>query len=283
MKIDFLKISRLFLLISFFLFFLSLFFLFKNGLNLGLEFAGGLEIEFNSKQFIEINDLNERLKDLPSFKIKYLESNYNVQLKIKDFLKDSDLVINEIKKRLPEFISLVKINHTGPEINKENINNSIVAIFFSIFFMLIYLCFRFNYDMAFITIVTLLHDMVLLIGLISFLKLEFNLLILSSIFTVFGYSVNDTIIVFDRIRENIFLFRDKNFYYIINLSINMTLSRTLITSSSTLLVAMILMFFTSSHIFNFSFIFFIGVIIGTYSSIFIASYLLFFLKTYNKK
>lgn len=275
MNKDFLKFKNFFFIISLIFCFLSAFFLIKNGLKFGMEFTGGVEIELESKNPIDLNLFSKKFIDFSVFKIKYYGSKKSVQIRIGDISGDYDCLISILKNKLSDDVKIVKINYISAEINKENIKNSLNAAILSIIFMLVYLSYRFKYIMAFSALVTLIHDVILLLGIISFLNLEFNLMILSSIFTTFGYSVNDTIIVFDRIRENLNLNRDKNKYFIINLSINSTFSRTIVTSFSTLLVTIILMIFAGEHIFNFALIFFFGVVIGTYSSIYIASSLLF--------
>ncbi|HIH2763448.1 MAG TPA: protein translocase subunit SecF [Candidatus Azoamicus sp.] len=136
--------------------------------------------------------------------------------------------------------------------------------------MLIYLTFRFKYEFAISALLALLHDIILVLGFISFFNIEFDIILLSSLFAIFGYSINDTVVIFDRLRETIRMNNNLKFDDIINESINKTLSRTLTTSLSTLFVTLILMFFSGGYLFNFSLILSFGIIIGTYSSIFIS-------------
>lgn len=178
-------------------------------------------------------------------------------------------------------MTIIKYDFIGKEINKENIKNTILSISIAVISIFIYLTFRFKYKMAISAIITLFHDIIILLGIISFFSIELNLIILSSLLTIFGYSINDTVIIFDRIREieNI----NKKIYdikEIVNLSINKTLSRTIITSLSTLIVTIILSTLSDAYLSNFYFILSLGIIIGTYSSIYISANLLLII---NKK
>lgn len=282
MNINFVKISKITLSLSIILCLFSIFYITKHNFNFGLEFTGGIEIELNSKNKINLTQIKNNLTDIKNIKIKYYGSKKNIQIKIKNTHEKPDIIINKIKNKLSNDTKIIKIDYIGAEINKETIKNSIFASILAIISMYIYLIYRFKHTLAISAIITLIHDILILCGIISFLNLEFDLTILSALFTIFGYSINDTIIIFDRLRESIVLYKNKkNLEEIINLSINKTLSRTLITSLSTLLVTLMLIFFLGEHLFGFTLILSLGIIIGTYSSIYISLILLIIFKKFN--
>jgi preprotein translocase subunit SecF len=278
MIIDFLKYIRVVFFFSFFLFVLSFFSIFINRFNFGLEFVGGLEIEIKSNDINDLANVRSLLKDIKEIKIRYYGSNDCIQLKLKSNLENVKSILDDIEYRLSKMFKITKINYVSPEINTEIIKNSFIAISIAIILMLSYVSFRFKYYLAFSAILALFYNVILVLGFISFLKLEFDLILLSAIFAVFGYSINDTIVIFDRLRENLFLYDEKKApSYIINVSINSTLSRTLMTSISTLFVVFILLFFAGDYLFGFSLVLSFGIIVGTYSSIYIATLPLYFL------
>ena len=279
--INFIKISKITLLASIFFSLLSLCCIIKYEFNLGIEFTGGLEIEIESHNIISINDLRKNLNDFENIKIKYYGSKKIVQLKIKNTNNDIKNTLDIIKTKISENMMITKYDFIGEEINKENIKNTLIAIFIASISIFIYLTFRFKYKMAISAIITLFHDIIIILGIISFFSIELNLIILSSLFTIFGYSINDTVIIFDRIREiENKIKKNYDIKEIINLSINKTLSRTIITSLSTLIVTIILSILSDEYLFNFYLILSLGIIIGTYSSIYISANLLLII---NKK
>jgi len=270
MNINFIKISKITVPISILLCILSIFHITNYHFNYGLEFTGGLELELESKNKIDITDIKNKLHEIKNIKIKYYGSKKNIQIKIIN--EKNDQIINSIEKNLPSDVKIIRIDYIGAEINNETIKNSVIAILTALISMMLYLTYRFKYKFAISATLALIHDMIILIGIISLLKLELNLTILSAIFAVFGYSVNDTVVIFDRLREYSLLYKNtRNLNDIINLSINSTLSRTLITSLSTLSVTVVLIFFSGEYLFGFSLILTCGIIIGTYSSIYIST------------
>ncbi len=284
MKIDFIKTNKITFPLSLIFCFLSIFLVYTNGLNLGLEFTGGIEIEIESKEKMKIDMVKNTFKSIGNAKIKYYGSKKNIQIKIKSFKNNVDDIIISIEKVLDNQVKIIRVDYIGAEVNDRIIKKSIIAIISAFIFMMLYLSFRFKYKFAISATLTLIHDIVLIIGLISLLKLEFDLAILSAIFAVFGYSINDTVVIFDRIRENLIIYENKyTFEKIINISVNNSLSRTIITSLSTLFVVLILMFFSSEYLLGFSIVLAFGIIIGTYSSIYIATILLTILKNNSKQ
>lgn len=282
--INFVKFSKITLIFSIIFSLMSIFCIIKYKFNLGLEFTGGLELEIISDNDILIDDIRIKLKNLDNLKLKYYGSKKTIQLKIKSSEKDFNKLIVLVKNSIPENMKIIKSDFIGEEINNETIKNTILSIIIAFMSMFLYLTLRFEYKMALSAIVTLFHDIILTLGLISFLALEFDLIVLSSVFTIFGYSINDTVIIFDRIRETKNIFR-KNFNLsdVINISINKTLSRTLITSLSTLFVTLVLAIFSGTYLFNFYIILSFGIIVGTYSSIYISAMPLLFLNNNSSK
>ena len=277
---NYVKINKITLILSIILILISILIITNNKLNLGIEFTGGIEIEIESSDIINIDEIK---KNIDNSKIKYSGSKKNIQIKIKTPKKED--TIEEIKKKIEntdnkKYIKITKIEYIGAEINKETINNSINAVILSLIAMTIYLTIRFEYKASICAVLALIHDAILTLGVLSLFKIEFNLSALAAILAVIGYSVNNTVIIFDRIRENININKNKKIIEIINNSINETLRRTIITSSTTLFVTLTLMTISKETLFIFGLILTLGIIIGTYSSIYISTMLYYIL---NKK
>ncbi len=273
MNINFLKLFRFNFMISCFFCILSFILIFFNRFNLGLEFVGGLELDVCYKHNIEINAIKNVFLDFKDVKVKKYGSKNTFQIRIKENYKKNEEIINLLKSVFGDNIIILRIDYIGAEITRDIISKSLYALFFAIFIMSFYLFIRFDYKFSLSAILALFHDILIVLGVISFFNFELNLTVISALFAVFGYSVNDTIIIFDRLRENMLLYSDRNLKELINLSINNTLSRTLVTSFSTLFVVFIILIFSSDYLFVFSFVLFLGIAIGTYSSIYIASFL----------
>lgn len=289
MKINFIKISNITLPISILLCMTSFLLIIKSEINWGLEFTGGTEIEIRFKDKVEIETIKKKFKTLSNTKIKYFGSNKNIQLKIKNDKSKIEDKIEKIKyiiyneDPIYENAEIIKIDSLGEEMNRETINNCLIATAIAIIAMMMYLTYRFEYIFAISAMLALIHDIIITSGIVVFLNIEFDLTILAALFTVFGYSINDTIVIFDRIREYSKKNDTTNNIDIINKSINRTLSRTLITSTSTLFVTIILAIFGGKSLFGFSLVISLGIIIGTYSSIFIAAVIIFKLKQKSSK
>ncbi len=289
MKINFIKISNITLPISILLCMISLLLIIKSEINWGIEFTGGTEIEIRFKDKVEIETIKKKFKNLSNAKIKYFGSNKSIQLKIKNDKSKIEDKIEKIKyiiyneNPIYENAEIIKVDSLGEEMNRETINNCLIAALIAIIAMMMYLTYRFEYIFAISAILALIHDVIITSGVIVFTDIEFDLTILAALFTVFGYSINDTIVVFDRIREYSKKNDTINNIDIINKSINRTLSRTLITSISTLFVTIVLAIFGGKSLFGFSLVISLGIIIGTYSSIFIAAIIIFKLKKKSSK
>ncbi|HIH2763131.1 MAG TPA: protein translocase subunit SecF [Candidatus Azoamicus sp.] len=270
MNIHYVKIGKNFIFLSLFLVLLSFLFIFLKGFNFGLDFVGGIEIEVEVITSVDINVVKRKLSDIKDIKVRYYGSKKSIQIKSKFDEIKSKVLIDKIDKRLSGDFKIIKIDFISSEVSKKTINNTINAIFIAILAMLIYLTFRFKYEFAVSAILALFHDIIIALGFVSAFNIEFDIIVLSSLFAIFGYSINDTVVIFDRIRENIRINYTCDLTSIINESIAKVLSRTVMTSVSTLFVTLILMFFAGDYLFSFSLVLSFGIIIGTYSSIFIS-------------
>lgn len=253
------------------------------GINWGVEFTGGTEMHLKLAKDVDINVLKDELrsKGLESESVQQFglsgDNEYLLKFspnlvsfeKIQDFQDQIQQLINESGNF--SGASILRIDYVGPEVGKELITKAILAILFGCVGILIYLIFRFEFAFAMGAVIALVHDFTITFGAISLMDKEFTLAIVAAILTVVGYSVNDTIVIFDRIRENMGNNPDKNFRQIVNEGINLTLSRTILTGVTVFIVLIPLFFLGGSIIHDFAFTLIIGVLIGTYSSIFVAS------------
>ena len=201
--------------------------------------------------------------------------NYNdgILLKIsQQGIEDRDLAIENIKNIVKNNNGEInRVDFVGPQVGEVLVKNGIYAFILSLVGILLYVWFRFRLDFSFGAVLSLIHDIVIILGFVSVLGLTFDLTTIAALLTVIGYSINDTVVVFDRIRENLKILKGENIKTVINVSINHTLKRTIYTSISTLLAVLPLIFTSIESLRNFGIIIFAGVVIGTYSSIFIAS------------
>jgi len=266
MNINFIKVGKACLFMSFFLIFVSFFSFYLKGFSFGLDFVGGIEIELEALNANDIISIKKKLDDIKNIKIRYYGSKKFVQIRLKFNDIDSKNLIDTIEKRLSNEFKILKVDFISSEVSKRTIDNTFKATFIAIIAMLIYLTFRFKYEFAISALLALLHDIILVLGFISFFNIEFDIILLSSLFAIFGYSINDTVIIFDRLRE-IIRINGKFEFIFLNEAINKTLSRTLMTSLSTLCVTVMLIFFSGDYLFSFSLVLSFGILVGTYSSI----------------
>ena len=256
---------------------ISLIFLFFKGLNFGVDFKGGTLIEIR----LETSEHSvSKVRDV------FNESNLS-NLTVKNFGNDKDYIIKFQKQNLnnPEFINNLKnevsnsfpdinfrrVENVGPKVSSELLKSGIIAITLSLAAMLFYIWIRFEWQFSLGAILALFHDIIITLGIFSFLSLEINLSIVAAVLTIVGYSMNDTVVIFDRVRDNLKKYADVNIFDLSNQSINETLSRTILTSVTTLLALFSIFFIGGEILRGFSFAMILGVIIGTYSSIFIAN------------
>ena len=275
-------------IISFILFIISIFFLTFKGLNYGVDFKGGTLIELRSDNTNyktedirgAFNKLN--LDDL-SVKKFGAEGDYVIKFKRSD-LNEPDFIKN-LKNDLDNYLedySFRRVENVGPKVSAELLQDGVTAIAIALAAMLIYIWFRFEWQFSIGAIVAIFHDVIITLGIFSLLSLEINLSIVAAVLTIVGYSMNDTVVIFDRVRENLKKYADIKIFDLTNLSINETLSRTLITSVTTLLALLSIFFFGGEILKGFSFAMILGVILGTYSSIFIANPVLVYFKVSQK-
>ena len=261
--------------LSLILFSLSIIFIIFKGLNYGIDFKGGTLIELRSKN-IEVSSIRDVLKNmnLGDINVKKFGQDGDYLIKIEQ-MEDNNKLIPEIKKNLSDNlnseINFRRVENVGPKVSAELLQSGIIAISLSLAAMLFYIWVRFEWQFSIGSIVALFHDVIITLGIFSILSLEINLSIIAAVLTIVGYSMNDTVVIYDRIRENLGKYHRLNISDIANLSINETLARTIITSVTTLLALFSIFILGGEILRGFSFAMILGVLIGTYSSIFVAS------------
>mgnify|MGYP003953682527 CR=1 FL=1 len=276
-------------ILSFLLFLISVVFILFKGLNYGIDFKGGTLIELRAdNKNINITDIRSSLKilNLGDVNVKEFGSEGNYLIKIEQKTENNNELIPEIKKnlinKLNSEISFRRVENVGPKVSSELLQSGIIAITLSLAAMLFYIWIRFEWQFSVGSIIALFHDVVITVGIFSILSLEVNLSIIAAVLTIVGYSMNDTVVIYDRIRENLGKFTRLNISETADLSINETLSRTIITSVTTLLALISIYVLGGEILRGFSFAMILGVIIGTYSSIFVAAPVLKFFKVTYK-
>ena len=277
-NIPFNKFYKRFNILSLFLILISLTLLTFKGLNYGVDFKGGTLIELRSlDQTLTIADLrksfgNLNLGDLTVKKFGK-ENDYVIKFEKKQSIEEN--FIENIKKELTNEIGNVfefrRVESVGPKVSDELLKSGVIAIALSLGAMLIYIWIRFEWQFSLGAISAVFHDVVITLGFFSLLSFEINLSIVAAVLTIVGYSMNDTVVIFDRVRENLKKYSDIKIFEITNISINETLSRTIITSVTTLLALLSIFIFGGAILKGFSFAMILGVLIGTYSSIYIAN------------
>ena len=256
------------------------------GLNYGIDFQGGTLIELRSNN-IEASSIREVLKnmDLGDVNVKKFGKEGDFLIKVEQKGENNKL-IPEIKKKLSENlnseINFRRVENVGPKVSAELLQSGIIAISLSLAAMLFYIWVRFEWQFSLGSIIALFHDVIITLGIFSLLSLEINLSIIAAVLTIVGYSMNDTVVIYDRIRENLNKFHKLAINDIANLSINETLARTIITSATTLLALFSIFILGGEILRGFSFAMILGVLIGTYSSIFVASPILKYFKVTYK-
>ncbi len=288
LNIDFLKFKFIALLFSLTLLATTFISLFLNGLNLGIDFKGGILVELRSIQnkTVNISDFREDAKSLGlgEVSVQVFGKNTDVLLRVQKQEggnKEQVEALNKIKNFFKNEFTIRRTEFVGPVVGEELKEAGITAVLLSLFLILIYIWFRFEWQFSIAAIFALSHDVLTTIGLFSLFDLEFNLAIVAALLTTAGYSINDTVVVFDRVRENLRRYKSQKNIIIYNRSINETLSRTVITSLTTLLALFVIYFFGGAVLKDFALAMIWGVIIGTYSSIFIAVSSLTFFKIYK--
>ena len=278
--IEFLKLRKLTTLLSFsFCLFSFVSFLFFS-LNFGIDFKGGTLIEVKSSSEINIGKVRSSLSslNLGDLQIQNFGSKSNILVRVESQKsKNNSTSLAPITNELKTFGDIQRVEVVGPKISSELIQKGITAIIIAVGLMLFYIWLRFEWQFSMGAVLALLHDVIITIGIFSFFQIEFNLSIIAALLTIIGYSMNDTVVVYDRIRENLRKYKKLDLYELINSSINQTLSRTVLTSLTTLIALFSLYLLGGEVIKGFTLAMIIGVFVGTYSSTFIASQLLLYL------
>lgn len=249
------------------------------GLNLGLDFVGGILVEARSDGPLELASLRSQLADLRlgDVALQTFGGGHDVLIRVQEQPGGSAAqahAIAAIKSLLEPGFEIRRTEFIGPQVSHDLLRNGILAAVLSVLLIGIYVWFRFEWQFGVSAVITTFHDVVATFGLFSVLHLEFNLTIVAALLTIAGYSINDTVVVFDRVRENLRKYKAMDLTELIDLSLNQTLSRTVLTGVTTLLAVVSLLFFGGPVLRNFSIALVWGILVGTYSSIFVASALL---------
>ena len=271
--IDFVNKRKYALVFSALLLIVSIISLGLQGLKLGIDFTGGTLIEVGYQQTADLEDIRTKLAsaNYTGTNVQYFGSDTEVLIQLEPQSISSAQLSSSIIQMLGEGIDVRRVEFVGPKVGEELTNDGGLALLYALIGILIYVAFRFEYRFALGSIIALIHDVIITLGVFSILQIEFDLTVLAAILAVIGYSLNDTIVVFDRIRENFLSTRHIEPVPIVNDALNQTLARTLMTSLTTLLVLLALFYLGGEVIHSFAGALIIGVIIGTYSSIFVAS------------
>jgi len=276
-------------LASIILIIISLLLLLIKGLNYGVDFKGGtlIEIRTNDKN-ISISDLRRSFNkmNLGDVTVKQFGSENDFIVKFEKRNSNKSNFIEEIKNKLTNYIGdnydFRRVENVGPKVSSELLKSGIIAIGLSLAAMLIYIWIRFEWQFSLGAIIAIFHDVIITLGIFSLFSFEINLSIVAAVLTIVGYSMNDTVVIFDRVRENLKKYSDIKIFELTNISINETLSRTIITSITTLIALLSIYFFGGEILKGFSLAMILGVIFGTYSSIYIANPILVLLNVSQK-
>ena len=276
-------------IISLFCFSISVLFILFKGLNYGIDFKGGtlIELRADSKN-VNISEIRSSLNslNLGDINVKEFGKKGDYLIKIEQKTENNNELIPKIKKNLAEKlnaeVNFRRVENVGPKVSSELLQSGIIAITLSLAAMLFYIWIRFEWQFSLGSIIAIFHDVIITVGIFSILSLEVNLSIIAAVLTIVGYSMNDTVVIYDRIRENLGKYTRLKISETADLSINETLSRTIITSVTTLLALVSIFVLGGEILKGFSFAMILGVIIGTYSSIFVAAPVLKFFKVSYK-
>jgi|TARA_B100001142_G_scaffold52928_1_gene50907 preprotein translocase SecF subunit len=283
LKINFLRVKNIATILSILAIISSLFFLVYKNLNFGIDFKGGTLIEIKKDENLSIAEIRNQLSELNigDIQIQTFGSDDIILIRIENSTNldaNADMSsIELIRSSLGNDVIIQRTEIVGPKVSSELIQKGIIAIIIAVFLMLFYIWIRFEWQFSIGAVTALIHDVMITMGIFSFLQIEFNLSIIAALLTIIGYSMNDTVVVYDRIRENLRKYKQMNIFDLINQSLNETMSRTLLTSVTTLLALFSLYFLGGEVLKGFTLAMIIGVFIGTYSSVFIASQIILYL------
>ncbi len=276
-NIDFLGRRKLGFVLSAVLLVVSIGSLLWQGLNLGIDFTGGTLVEVGYEEAVEVREVEAALDgtDFEDAQVLHFGSPQEILVRVPPMpeleqAEISERILGKLREA-HEGVELRRVEFVGPEIGEELTEQGLLALLYALGGVLVYVAFRFEYRFALGAVAALLHDIILILGFFSLTRMSFDLTVLAAVLATIGYSLNDTIVVSDRIRENFLKVRKGSTEHVMNLAINQTLSRTLVTSFTTLLVVGSLLALGGEIIHGFAMALLIGVLVGTYSSIFVAS------------
>ena len=280
---DFLKFKKIAFLFSSLIILGTLLSLLLNSLNYGIDFKGGILLELRAKNLnvAKVDDLRNKISSLNVGEISIQkfgkETDFLVRIQKQDGDESNQIkIIDKVKEITLKDYDIRRSEFVGPVVGDELKYSGILAVCLALLAIMIYIWFRFEWQFSIAAIIALSHDVFSTVGLFSVLQLEFNLATIAAILTTAGYSINDTVVIFDRVRENLRRYKSKDHYFIYNKSINETLSRTVMTSVTTLIALFIIFFFGGAVLSDFALAMIWGVLIGTFSSIFVAVSILTF-------
>ena len=283
------KFYKTFNKLSLLLIVISVILLIFKGLNYGVDFKGGTLIELRTTtESISISEIRNSFNkmNLGDVTVKQFGNDKDYIVKFEKRNSNDPNFIQNIKNELTNLIgnnfNFRRVENVGPKVSSELLKSGIIAIGLSLLAMLIYIWVRFEWQFSLGAILALFHDVIITLGIFSLFSLEINLSIVAAVLTIVGYSMNDTVVIYDRVRENLKKYGDIKIFDLTNISINETLSRTVITSATTLLALFAIFFFGGEILKGFSLAMILGVIFGTYSSIYIANPILVYLKVSQK-
>jgi preprotein translocase subunit SecF len=286
--INFNKFYKIFNLISLSLVMISVLLLFFKGLNFGVDFKGGtlIELRTNDKS-INVTSLRQSFSkmNLGDFNVKKFgnENDFLIKIEKKDTSVNAiEIIKKDLTSSIGDSFNFRRVENVGPKVSAELLKSGVIAIALSLAAMLFYIWIRFEWQFSLGAILALFHDVIVTLGLFSLFNLEINLSIVAAVLTIVGYSMNDTVVIYDRVRENLRKFSDIKIFELTNISINETLSRTVITSVTTLLALISIYLFGGEILKGFSLAMIMGVVFGTYSSIYIANPILVKLRVSQK-
>ncbi|MCP4285486.1 MAG: protein translocase subunit SecF [Gammaproteobacteria bacterium] len=278
LNINFMGKRKLAMMFSIAFIVISLLSIVVRGLNLGIDFTGGTLVEVGYQQAVDLSEVRSALASagFDDATVQHFGTPKDVLVRLASSKDQDNAVLSnqaftELNKAVAGEAELRRVEFVGPQVGDELTEDGGLAMLYALIGILIYVALRFEYRFALGSIIALVHDVVITIGLFSLFQIEFDLPVMAAVLAVIGYSLNDTIVVYDRIRENFRKIRKGNSEQIINTSLNQTLARTLVTSLTTLLVLVSLFVFGGEIIHGFALALIIGVVIGTYSSIYVAS------------
>ena len=286
--INFNKFYKIFNLISLSLVIMSILLLFFKGLNFGVDFKGGtlIELRANDKS-INVTSLRQSFSkmNLGDFNVKKFgnENDFLIKIEKKDTSANAiEIIKKDLTSSIGSSFNFRRVENVGPKVSAELLKSGVIAIALSLAAMLFYIWIRFEWQFSLGAILALFHDVIITLGLFSLFNLEINLSIVAAVLTIVGYSMNDTVVIYDRVRENLRKFSDIKIFELTNISINETLSRTIITSATTLLALVSIYLFGGEILKGFSLAMIMGVVFGTYSSVYIANPILVKLRVSQK-